>query len=111
ADQVRAVLASQDPRNALASEIAWRAGLRAHELLTLRRSGEATAATHRCWSPDRFAGRYGERYTVTGKGGLRREVLVPRDLAARLEERKYCDAVTIRDSGTVVCPACLAAEG
>jgi hypothetical protein len=101
ADQVRAVLACQDPRNALATEIAWRAGLRAHELLTLRRSGEATAATHRRWSPERFAGRGGERYVVTGKGGLRREVLVPRDLAARLEVRRHRDLVTIRDRGIV----------
>ena len=101
ADQVRAVLTSQDRRNAFATEIAWRAGLRAHELLTLRRSGEATAATHRCWSPDRFAGRDGERYVVTGKGGLRREVLVPRDLAARLEERKYRETLTTRDRGIV----------
>jgi integrase len=100
-DQVRAILAGQDPRNALATEIAWRAGLRAHELLTLRRSGQATAATHRCWSPGRFAGRDGERYIVTGKGGLRREVLVPRDLAARLEERKYRETLTIRDRGIV----------
>ncbi len=38
-EQVRAVLACQDRHNALATEIAWRAGLRAHELLTLRRSG------------------------------------------------------------------------
>ena len=101
ADQVRAVLAGQDPRNALATEIAWRAGLRAHELLTLRRSDEATAATHRRWSPDRFAGREGERYEVTGKGGLRREVLVPRELAVRLEARRHCDPVTTRDRGIV----------
>ena len=101
ADQVRAVLAGQDPRNALATEIAWRAGLRAHELLTLRRSGDATAATHRRWSPERFAGREGERYVVIGKGGLRREVLVPRDLAARLEERRHRETLTICDRGIV----------
>lgn len=100
-DQVHAVLAGQDPRNALATEIAWRAGLRAHELLTLRRSDEATAAAHRRWSPHRFAGRDGARYVVTGKGGLRREVLVPRGLAGRLEDRRHCETLTIRDRGIV----------
>ena len=88
ADQVRAVVAGQSPRNALATEIACRAALRAYELLMLRRSGEATAAVHRRWSAHRFAERAGQRYVVTGKAGLRREVLVPRDLAARLEARR-----------------------
>ena len=101
ADQVSVVIACQNPRNALATEIAWCAGLRAHELLMLRRDGEATAATHRRWSEHRFAGREGERYIVTGKGGLRREVLVPRGLAARLEERSHRETLTIRDRGIV----------
>lgn len=100
-EQVRLVVAGQDSRCALATEIAWRAGLRAHELLTLKRTNEATAATHRCWSEHRFAGREGARYVVTGKGGLRREVLVPRELSSRLEALRHRDPVTIRDRGIV----------
>ena len=44
-----------------------------------------------------------ERPSVRGQGGagLRREVLLPRALAARLEARRHCDTVTIRDRGIV----------
>jgi integrase len=62
-------------------------GMRQGELLTFRRSDEAAAAAHRQWNPDRFVGGHGERSVVTGKGGFRREVQVPRDLTARLEAR------------------------
>jgi hypothetical protein len=100
-EQIHLVVAGQDPRNALATEIAWRAGLRAHELLTIKRTNEATAATHRRWSEHRFAGREGARYVVTGKGGLRREVFVPRELSSRLEAQRHRDPVTLRDRGIV----------
>lgn len=83
--QIELVMSHQSPGNALATEIAWRAGLRAHELFTLERSREAEASAHRRWSSERFAGRDGVRFIVTGKGGLRREVLVPHELAVRLE--------------------------
>lgn len=63
--------------------------------------GRGGRGPHRRWSPDRFAGMEAERYLVTGKRGLRREVPVSRDLAARLESRRHCDAVTIRDRGIV----------
>ncbi len=99
ADQIRLVAAGQNERNALATEIAWRAGLRAHELLTLRRTGEAAAAGHRQWRAERFAGRTGQRYIVTGKGGLNREVQIPKDLADRLEARRLAVARTVRDRG------------
>ncbi|HHG89814.1 MAG TPA: site-specific integrase [Devosia sp.] len=97
--QIRLIAAHQSDRNALATELAWRAGLRAHELLTLQRAGEARAASHRHWSPDRFLGRDGERYIVTGKGGLRREVMIPHDLAARLEARRLETGRVVVDRG------------
>ena len=50
--------------------------MRAHELHTLRRADEAAPSHHREWRHDRFAGRSGVRYLVTGKGGLTREVLL-----------------------------------
>jgi hypothetical protein len=86
AAQTRLVVAHQGDKNASATEVAWRAGLRAHELLTLQRVGETRASTHRHWSAERFLGREGERYIVTGKGGLRSEVMIPRALADRLEQ-------------------------
>jgi hypothetical protein len=60
----------------LATQLAYAAGLRAHELLTLQRLEQRTASTHRQWSSQRFLGRKGEVYTVVGKGGLIREVLI-----------------------------------
>ena len=83
------VTAAQSERHALATEIAYAAGLRGHELLTLRRVGERSASTHRTWLPQRFEGRPGSvLYTVAGKGGLVREVALAGHLAERLEERR-----------------------
>jgi integrase len=86
--QVEMVQRAQTESNALATRIAHEAGLRAHELLTLRRADEDRASGHRPWRPERFRGREGVRYVVTGKGGLKREVLLSRETAARLEERR-----------------------
>jgi integrase len=83
--QIREIASHQGERNALATEIAHAAGLRAHELATLQPASERPPSAHREWSENRFAGRDGERYTVQGKGGLVREVQIPRELAARLE--------------------------
>jgi integrase len=87
--QIREIACHQSPRNALATEVAHAAGLRAHELHTLLPACERGASPHRAWSNDRFTGRDGERYTVEGKGGLVREVLIPRDLAVRLESARF----------------------
>ncbi|MES1178243.1 MAG: hypothetical protein ABUL62_28230 [Myxococcales bacterium] len=86
--QVERVAQAQDERNALATRIAHDAGLRAHELNTLRPASEGGPSGHRTWSADRFAGRDGERYLVTGKGGLVREVMISRPLASELEARR-----------------------
>ncbi|WP_334033703.1 hypothetical protein [Burkholderia gladioli] len=85
-EQVAMVADAQRDRNALATAIAADAGLRAHELLTLRPADERQASAHRDWRPERFDGR-GDvaRYTVVGKGGLVREVALVTALADRLE--------------------------
>ena len=41
------------------------------------------------------------RYVVAGKGGLRREVLLGRDIAARLEARRLKTPREVRDRGIV----------
>ena len=95
--QVQMVAAAQSERHALATEIAHAAGLRGHELLTLRRADEQAASTHRKWSAERFEGRPDSvRYTVVGKGGLVREVALP-DLTA--EERCWERPKTVTDRG------------
>jgi len=87
--QVTMVANAQSEKNALATQIAESAGLRAHELLTLRRVTERPADTHRPYRNDRFTGRqHGVLYTVEGKGGLCREVILDQALAAKLEERR-----------------------
>ena len=99
-DQVEAVCSRLSPRAALAARIAFAAGLRAHEFFSIRPADELQASSHRSWSPDRFAGREGERFVVSGKGGLRREILLPHSLAAELKSRRFeAGAVLVRDRG------------
>lgn len=95
--QVSLVANSQSHKYQLATHIAQAAGLRAHELLTLRKQTERKASSHREWSPYRFLGREGERYTVIGKGGLIREVLIPTDLATQLEAHRLKQPIIVTD--------------
>ena len=99
AAQVARIASAQSEKNRLATQIAHDAGLRAHELFTLRPVGERSASTHRQWSEDRFAGRTGKLYTVQGKGGLVREVMLANHLAARLEERRLAEPKQVTDRG------------
>jgi len=98
-EQINSVSQSMTDRNALAVKIAHNAGLRAHELLTLKRADEGTKTTSRTWTEDRFAGRDGTVYLVTGKGGLTREVLISNDLARELESRRHEQPQTKMDRG------------
>jgi integrase len=100
AAQVERIAQTQSEANALATRIAYHAGLRAHELLTLRPAKEGKPSVHRVWSPARFRGRQGERYLVTGKGGLVREVLIPHDLARELETHRITPE-RVRDRGVI----------
>lgn len=75
-------------------------GLCGHELLILRRAGQQPASTHREWSTERFEGRPDAVcYTVIGKGGLIREVVLPGHLAERLEERRWELPKEVTDRG------------
>lgn len=97
--QVQAIADKQSAHHGLATEIAHAAGLRAHELLTIRPASEQPASGHRDWSDQRFTGRDGETYTVVGKGGLVREVQIPTDLAQRLEDRRQDIPTQVMDRG------------
>jgi hypothetical protein len=97
--QIERIAWVQSERNALATRIAHSVGLRAHELLTIRPASERQASGHREWSTDRFSGREGERYTVEGKGGLIREVLLSRELAAQLEATRLTEPRQVTDRG------------
>lgn len=97
--QIERIASAQSDRNSLATQIAHCAGLRAHELLTIRPVSEQKASTHREWSTERFIGREGERYTVEGKGGLVREVLLSKELSARLEAARLVEPRPVIDRG------------
>ena len=99
AAQVERIATAQTEHNSLATQIAYHAGLRAHELLTLQPADERHSSSHRQWSADRFTGREGERYTVVGKGGLVREVLLSKDLAVRLEAKRLAEPRQVTDRG------------
>jgi integrase len=97
--QVERIAQAQSEANSLATRLAYHAGLRAHELLTLRPAGERAASGHRQWSAERFTGREGDRYTVVGKGGLVREVMLSRESAAALEARRLAEPRLVIDRG------------
>lgn len=97
--QVERIAHAQSEANSLATRLAYYAGLRAHELLTLRPTGERAASGHRQWSAERFTGREGDRYTVVGKGGLVREVVLSRELATALEARRLEEPRLVIDRG------------
>lgn len=97
-EQVTLIAARQSPHNALATEISHASGLRAHELLTLRRIHHkapdvrpAHALKFSSIREDSIA------YTVQGKGGLTREVRIPIHLAKRLEATRLPEARSVTD--------------
>ena len=95
--QVKMISNAQTSKNQLATKIAYAAGLRAHELLTLQPQKDRVASKHRQWSANRFQGRAGVIYTVIGKGGLIREVLIPKELSSQLEALKFSKPLKIKD--------------
>ncbi len=99
-EQVSAIAARQAPHNALATEIAHAAGLRAHELLTLQRTHKK-APDERPAHELKFLGirENSLSYTVHGKGGLTREVRIPLPLARRLEALRLAEPRTVKDRG------------
>lgn len=97
-EQVNIISSHQSDKHALATQIAYNAGLRAHELLTLRPASER-AMDVRPASEHKFDHREGERYTVQGKGGLIREVIVPNELAQRLESTRFESPQSTWDRG------------
>lgn len=89
----------------LSTELAYRCGLRAHELLTIRPLAEQPATVRRYGDGTlralgtKFSGREGLPYSVVGKGGLCREIRIPSDLAARLEATRLSEPVRVVDRG------------
>lgn len=105
-DQVAMVAAAQNEKNGFATQLAYAAGLRAHELLTLRPLAEQPADVRRYSDgsvkslDSKWQGRSeGVAYSVVGKGGLTREVRIPEALAERLEAHRLAEPVRVHDRG------------
>ncbi|MEY8214368.1 MAG: site-specific integrase [Colwellia sp.] len=86
-EQVILVSQAQTGKNQLATKLAYACGLRAHELLTITKAEEKPMSDRPALEA-KFSGRVGKIYTVTGKGGLVREILVPKELVTRLEKTR-----------------------
>lgn len=99
--QIERVAQGQTAHNRVATHIAWAAGLRAHELWTIRRESEQPASNHRHWHGARFSaeGWIAHIYTVKGKGGLTREVALPPHLADELQRRRLKEPRIVIDRG------------
>ena len=107
AAQVEIVKGAQAEQTRLSTDLAYRCGLRAHELLTIRRISEKEP-DKRFHSdgrernlPTKFKGRVEDSfaYVVTGKGGLTREIRIPKDLAEKLEARRLDTPRRVTDRG------------
>jgi hypothetical protein len=97
-EQVKMIADAQTERNSLATDISHAAGIRAHEIFTLLPRAERDPSDRPALA-EKFSGREGVIYTVEGKGGLVREVLIPKDLAERLEARRLEQPIQITDRG------------
>ena len=99
-EQIQAVRERLGEKNKLSLDIANAAGLRASELLTIRRLDEQQPDT-RPTNTEKFTGRDGVQYVVTGKGGLVREVRLPAELASKLESVRLDSPVRVNDRGII----------
>ena len=97
--QVKIIASFQTERNSLATEIAYSAGLRAAELITLRPINER-ATSDRPALREKFSGlKQSVAYSVQGKGGLIREIRLPIALASKLEEKRLKEPILVKDRG------------
>lgn len=97
-EQVQRITEHQTEKHALSTRICHEAGLRAHELLTLRPSGEVTpSAREKHEHKFSHLAKPTKTYTVDGKGGLIREVQIPTYLSDKLEERRLETPVHVID--------------
>jgi len=99
-EQIAIIQQHQSPKHLLASQLVAATGIRAHELYCLRLETEKSRSSHRVWRDDLHAGLSGGvHYVTTGKGGLVRSVMIPADLAEKLESTRYAVPRTVVDRG------------
>lgn len=97
--QIGIIKENQSYTNWIATEIAAITGIRAHELLTIRRYDERPPSK-RNWNPNLYVGKsHWHRYTVIGKGGLCREIRIPDKISSLLESRRRQTPAKVNDRG------------
>ena len=97
-EQVQKICEAVPKNHVLSILICLDAGIRASELLTIRRTNEMQATPARPWHEKLFIGRASiQRYVVHGKGGLRREIALSTAIAAQLEQRRLQTPLVRRD--------------
>lgn len=99
-EQILAIRECMGDKNKLSLDITAAAGLRASEIFTIRRIAEKQP-DNRPSNSEKFRGRDGLGFVVTGKGGLTREIRLPLELAQRLESTRLDSPVRVSDRGLV----------
>jgi hypothetical protein len=95
-EQINAITDRMTEKNSLPTQICYTANLRAHEINTLKPINERIPDV-RPKHESKFLGLTGKHYTVAGKGGLIREVVIPTDLANKLESYRLDKSERITD--------------
>ena len=96
--QIEKIKECQTYKNAISTQIAYEAGLRAHELFSISRPDEQPN-DERQWHPDMHDSKEGEqvKYTVIGKGGLIREITLSKSTSQKLEELRKDSSTLVKD--------------
>jgi integrase len=98
--EILLLIKNLEAHNAIGILLCYYSGLRAHEIATLQRQDEGSRSTTRAWSDSLFDWEdYYSIYIVTGKGGLRRYVAIPVELAEIIEERRFTTPKKVTDRG------------
>jgi integrase len=100
--QVAAIVERQGERHQVTTILCFKAGLRAHEALSLCRKSDDNQppSSHRQWRSDLAYGRENHvEYTVKGKGGLVRSVFLEPQVAVLVESRRLPEPVVVIDRG------------
>jgi hypothetical protein len=95
--QVDKIVERMSEKDALSVQIAHSAGLRAHEINTIKPISEREPDIRDGKTIPNEDRREGVAYTVEGKGGLVREIRIPESLAEKLEERRFETPEIVRD--------------
>mgnify|MGYP004476260131 CR=1 FL=1 len=105
-EQVLAISQHQTEKNALSTQIAYNASLRAHELLTIEKVSEKDVTyrpnkeNEQKYGGYKFEGRQNTvAYIVTGKGGHVREIRLSYELAEKLEATRLAEPRHVVDRG------------